>query len=80
MQFAKLFDVKDSQVLAMVTQSECGEPCLKMTTSLNGMEMSVNAIFKGDAGWDKAEKALLAVQQETADKFYVEVAEKLAVI
>lgn len=71
--FAKLFDVADTQVLFMITTDDDGDVTLKMTTVLHDMEVSQFVKFKHDdqdAMQVVAQKALAALNQESADKFH----------
>jgi hypothetical protein len=72
--FAKLFEVEETQVLAMVTQDSDGNPSLRFTTEVLGSEMSQAFCFEDtDEGWDKASEGLEMVNQEMADGFYKEI-------
>lgn len=73
--FAKLFDVADTQVLFMVASDENDDVALKMTTKVNDLDVTQSIVFKGedqDAMHAKALEVLGALNQESADKFYVQ--------
>jgi hypothetical protein len=72
--FAKLFDVEETQVLAMVTQDADGNASLRFTTQVLGSEMSISFCFGADDddSWAKADEGLKQLDQEMANAFYKE--------
>lgn len=72
--FAKLFDVEpDGQVLFQVTRNEDGKASLKVTTEVDGSEVSSSYAFEDDsqASWDQAFIELEQnATQEAAGSFY----------
>lgn len=75
--FAKLFDVEDTQVLAMVTDDSDGEPSLRFTTEINSGEISMAfRTGEGPPGWEAAQAALEKVDQQMAEDWYKEMIAK----
>lgn len=71
--FAKLFEVADTQVLFTVSPEEDDNPALKVTTMIQGAQVSMSMKFTdkdNDVAWEKAEQTLEAVTQARADEFH----------
>lgn len=77
--FAKLFDVEDTQVLFLLSEVN-SSPAVQIITEVEGMNVSVSVEFANmdtDLAWKKAEEMLLNSTQDTANKFYSEMKQKL---
>lgn len=69
--FAKLFCVKDTQVL-LYKEYDAEEDCsiLKTITTIDGLMFKCDLGFEGDNQEEKMEKAYNKFDQDSAERFY----------
>ena len=80
--FAKIFDVADTQVLYVLKRNDDGFPCVETSTSIEGVHVTLSAIFNPkderlswneELAWDSAKNLFSKKRQKDAEGDYLDI-------